>query len=66
MFTQRLYFPLLQGSQRRQAIPGSIATLSPTFRDWTADPTFLIIPADSWPRTIGSFTTKLPIEPCSQ
>lgn len=58
--------PDLQGSQRRQAIPGSIATRSPTFRLVTDEPTFVIIPADSWPRTIGSLTMKEPIEPCSQ
>jgi hypothetical protein len=38
--------------------PGSIATLSPTLRFLTAEPTSTTVPELSWPRTIGEFRMK--------
>ncbi len=36
-----------------------MATRSPGFTFRTADPTETMVPADSWPRTMGSFTTEV-------
>lgn len=58
MSGQRLYLPSLQSWHRQQLIPGSNATRSPGARDFTSEPTSSMIPAHSWPITIGSFTIK--------
>lgn len=52
--------------QRRQGIPGSIATLSPFFRVLTEEPTECMMPADSWPRTMGVVRMNVPIRPWVQ
>lgn len=54
----RLYRPSLQSWHRQQLIPGSNATRSPGTRDFTWGPTSSMIPAHSWPITIGSLTIK--------
>lgn len=70
-FVQILGFPRMQNSHLApfvspefsafelthfmQAKPGSIATRWPTVLLVTFDPTFEILPADSWPRTGGAF-----------
>ncbi len=44
--------------------PGSMHTRSPTFRRFTAAPTSTIVPAASWPSTIGDLTMNDPMRPC--
>lgn len=53
MSAQRLYLPSLQRMQRRQGTPGSIATQSPGWRVETEEPVRMMVPEDSWPRTMG-------------
>ena len=58
-----LYMPSRVALEVGSGTPGSMQTRSPSASVVTSAPTSTTVPEASWPRIIGSSTTKGPIRP---